>query len=189
MSSYAAITPEIPAPTMATSAPRCSSGIEPSPAGCVIQSSKGNGKSGPNIVTGRIVPSAAEGDSFAMLTVLHRLGQNGTFYSRLTANHMLRSRHLDHGELLRASLLRGGRKPCEYKATSCPAARAATAVPSTSSTASRGAGQSRRPYGLEDPAVRFRRRGAIVHEAQKSGRGSQGKNTALPADSAQGRRP
>ena len=54
MSSYAAITPEIPAPTMATSSPWCSVGIEPSPAGCAIQSSKGKGKSGPNIVTGRL---------------------------------------------------------------------------------------------------------------------------------------
>ena len=52
MSSYAATMPDMPAPTMATSSPWCSWGIEPSPAGCVIQSSKGKGKSGPNIVTG-----------------------------------------------------------------------------------------------------------------------------------------
>src|SRR5258705_3185909 len=66
MSSCAATMPEIPARTIATSSPRRSRGIEPSPAGCAIQSSKGKGKSGPNIVTGRCALSAAEVNSFAM---------------------------------------------------------------------------------------------------------------------------
>ena len=42
----------MPAPMIATFAPCRSAGIEPSPAGCAIQSSKAKGKSGPNMVTG-----------------------------------------------------------------------------------------------------------------------------------------
>src|SRR5438477_10518429 len=52
ISSYAAIRPEVPAPMTATSSPCRSAGIEPRPAGWAIQSSNGNGKSGPKIVTG-----------------------------------------------------------------------------------------------------------------------------------------
>src|SRR5581483_2454145 len=42
----------MPAPMTATSSPCRSAGIEPRPAGWAIQSSNGNGKSGPKIVTG-----------------------------------------------------------------------------------------------------------------------------------------
>src|SRR5215475_900021 len=84
MSSCAATMPEIPAPTMATSSPRRSWGIEPSPAGCAIQSSKGKGKSGPNMVTGRCALSAAKVNSFAMSAALHHLVHgNGEIYSQL----------------------------------------------------------------------------------------------------------
>src|SRR6266704_1266367 len=42
----------MPAPMTATSSPCRSAGTEPRPARCAIQSSNGNGKSGPKIVTG-----------------------------------------------------------------------------------------------------------------------------------------
>src|SRR5512146_382121 len=58
ISSYAATRPEMPAPMTATSSPCRSAGIEPRPAGGAIQSSNGNGKSGPKIVTGpALLPS------------------------------------------------------------------------------------------------------------------------------------
>jgi hypothetical protein len=45
--------PAMPAPTIATSDPNRSGGTAPMPAGSVIQSSYGNGKSGPKAVSSK----------------------------------------------------------------------------------------------------------------------------------------
>src|SRR6185437_13238740 len=91
--------PDIPAPTISTSSPRRSAGIEPSPTGWVIQSSKGNGKSGPNIVTGRSELSSATVNSFTISEsppTLDRKG-NGEFCRQLPrephVTHLVRGGH------------------------------------------------------------------------------------------------
>src|SRR6478672_6755844 len=58
----------MPAPRMATGAPCHLAGIDPNPAGCVIQSSNGNGKSGPKIVTGPCSRSMASSDGMLTIT-------------------------------------------------------------------------------------------------------------------------
>src|SRR5258707_11264408 len=124
MSSYAPTMPDMPAPTMATSSPRRSWGIEPRPAGWVIQSSKGKGKSGPNIVTGRCALSAAEVNSFAMSAALHHLVHgNGKFYSQIPREPHV-THHYSPGDLRalgpggnrsRVTLTQVGRAPGPYR--------------------------------------------------------------------------
>src|SRR5580658_9112381 len=71
----------MPAPTTATSWPWRSAGIEPRPAGCAIQSSNGNGKSGPKIVTGPFSPRGpSRPRSFTIKSALTLAA--GTCYAR-----------------------------------------------------------------------------------------------------------